>query len=95
EAGGNLAEILGNISAIIRERLKLLGKIRVLSAEGRLSAWILGLLPFVVLGVLSLINPHFGDVFFNDPTGQLIGVCGLISMSFGVFWMRRIIRIHV
>ncbi|CAM2141634.1 tight adherence protein B [Pararobbsia alpina] len=95
EAGGNLAEILGNISLIIRERLKLLGKIRVLSAEGRLSAWILGLLPFVVVGVLSLINPHFTDVFFDDPTGQAIALGGMVSMAFGVVWMRKIIRIHV
>lgn len=95
EAGGNLAEILGNISAIIRERLKLFGKIRVLSAEGRLSAWILGSLPFVMLLVISLLNPGFANVFFKDPLGQQIGITGLIMMAFGIVWMRKIIRIHV
>lgn len=95
EAGGNLAEILGNISGIIRERLKLLGKVRVLSAEGRLSAWILGLLPFVVLAVISLLNPGFANVFFDDPAGQQIAIVGLVMMGFGIAWMRKIVRIHV
>lgn len=95
EAGGNLAEILGNISSIIRDRLKLLGKVRVLSAEGRLSAWILICLPFVVLGALSFLNPGFAHVFFDDPAGRKIGVVGLAMMGLGMVWMRKIIRIHV
>ena len=95
EAGGNLAEILGCISNIIRERLKLLGKVRVLSAEGRLSAWILGLLPFVVVGVLSLLNPGYIKVFWADPTGIRLAVSALTMMLFGILWMRKVIRIRV
>ncbi|MDH6152934.1 MULTISPECIES: type II secretion system F family protein [Paraburkholderia] len=95
ESGGNLAEILGNISQIIRARLALLGKVRVLSAEGRLSAWVLGALPFVVAFVISIINPGFLRILWTDPAGiKLVGV-SLVMMVFGVIWMRKVIRIHV
>ncbi|SEK14112.1 type II secretion system F family protein [Paraburkholderia diazotrophica] len=95
ESGGNLAEILGNISQIIRARLALLGKVRVLSAEGRLSAWVLGALPFVVAFVISIMNPGFLRILWTDPTGiDLVGVA-LVMMVFGVIWMRKVIRIHV
>lgn len=95
EAGGNLAEILGNISGIIRERLKLLGKVRVLSAEGRLSAWILSLMPFVLAGVISLINPGLMSIFWTDPTGMKMAGVALVFMLFGILWSRKIVRIRV
>jgi tight adherence protein B len=95
ESGGNLAEILGNIGFIIRERLKLFGKVRALSAEGRLSAWILALLPFVVIGVLSVLSPGFIKIFWTDPSAEkLAGVC-LGLMTLGILWMRKIVRIRV
>lgn len=95
EAGGNLAEILGNISGIIRERLKLLGKVRVLSAEGRLSAWILSLMPFVLAGVISLINPGLMRIFWTDPTGMKMAGVALVFMLLGILWSRKIVRIRV
>ncbi|MFM0074748.1 type II secretion system F family protein [Paraburkholderia sediminicola] len=95
EAGGNLAEILGSISSIIRERLKLLGKVRVLSAEGRLSAWILGVLPFAILALLSLLNPGYISVFWKDSAGVQLAAGALTMMLFGIVWMRKIVRIHV
>lgn len=95
ETGGNLAEILDSISALIRARFKLLGTIRVLSAEGRLSAWILTLLPFVLAGVIHMIHPKFIEVLWLDPVGrQMIGGA-LVIMILGVFWMWRIIKIRV
>jgi tight adherence protein B len=95
ETGGNLAELLDNISGIIRARLKLLGTIRVLSAEGRMSAWVLGLLPFATAFVLHLVNPGFMSLLWTDPAGNkmLYSVAGL--MFFGVLWMRKIIRIRM
>jgi tight adherence protein B len=95
EAGGNLAEILGSISGIIRERLKLLGKVRVLSAEGRLSAWILGVLPFAIVGLLSILNPVFISVFWTDPVGEKLAGVALAMMALGVLWMRKVVRIRV
>lgn len=95
ESGGNLAEILGNISYIIRERLKLIGKVRVLSAEGRMSAWILGMLPFCVMILMVVINPQYVSTLWTDPAGirMLWGSAGL--MLIGAFWISRIIQIRV
>ncbi|REE22243.1 tight adherence protein B [Paraburkholderia sp. BL27I4N3] len=95
EAGGNLAEILGSIAGIIRERLKLLGKVRVLSAEGRLSAWVLGVLPFAILGLLSVLNPGYISVFWKDPAGPQIAGVAITMMMFGILWMRKVVRIRV
>jgi tight adherence protein B len=95
ESGGNLAELLDNISAIVRARLKLLGEVRTLSAEGKLSAWILGLLPFCVGGVIQLLNPEFTAVLWTDPIGLRMVGGALFMMALGVLWMRKIIRIRV
>ncbi|AKM45163.1 pilus assembly protein TadB [Burkholderia contaminans] len=95
ETGGNLAELLDCISALIRERFKLFDKVRVLSAEGRLSAWILGLLPFGTAAVMALLNREFLSVLWEDPAGiRMVGTM-LVSMLFGLFWIRRIVRIRV
>jgi tight adherence protein B len=95
ETGGNLAEILGNISQIIRGRLKLAAQVRVLSAEGRMSAWILGLLPFVVAGVLLLINPNYIKPLWTDPSGVRLLWYALGMVVVGVVWLRRVIRIRI
>lgn len=95
ETGGNLAELLDGITSLIRERFKLFDKVRVLSAEGKMSAWILGLLPFGTAAVMATINPGFLDVLWQDPAGLKLvwTVCG--SMVFGVFWMRHIVKMRV
>lgn len=95
ESGGNLAELLDKIAALVRERLRLLGEIRTLSAEGRLSALILTALPFGVGLVVNIVNPEFMAVLWTDPMGlRMVGV-SLAMMAAGIFWMRRIIRIRV
>jgi tight adherence protein B len=95
ETGGNLAEVMENIGYLIRERLKLKGKIQALTAEGRLSAFILALLPFAIFIALNSLNPKYVQTLFIEPTGKyLIGV-GLFNILLGVLWMRRIIRINV
>lgn len=95
ETGGNLAELLDNISALIRARLKLLGTVRVLSAEGRLSAWILTILPFALAVVINLINPEFLALLWKDPAGLKMVGTALVLMIVGIFWMWRVIRIRV
>ena len=95
ETGGNLAELLTNIAALMRERFKLAGTVRVLSAEGRISAWILGLLPFVIAGVINLANPKFMSVLWTDPIGIKMLGGALCLMLLGVIWMWRIIAIRV
>lgn len=95
ETGGNLAEILEQISAVIRGRFKFFRKVRTLSAEGRMSAWILALVPFVLFIVITVTTPDYLPVLLDDPVGiQLItfgGVMGII----GIFWIRKIIRVEL
>jgi tight adherence protein B len=95
ETGGNLAEILGNISSIIRARLKLVAQVRVLSAEGRMSAWILGLLPFAVSGMMLVFNPEYIRMLWTDPFGIKLLYCALGMIILGVIWLRKVIRIRV
>lgn len=95
ESGGNLAELLDKIATIVRQRLKLLGEIRTLSAEGRLSAMILTALPFVVALVVNLVNPKFMAVLWTDPAGLRVVGVALFMMVVGILWMRQIIRIRV
>jgi tight adherence protein B len=95
ETGGNLAELLGNISSLIRARLKLLGTVRVLSAEGRLSGWVLTLLPFVLGFVLQIVNPKFLNVLWTDPVGIKMVGFALCLMVVGIFAMWRITKIRV
>jgi tight adherence protein B len=95
ESGGNLAEILANIGHIIRERLKLLGQVRVLSAEGRMSAWVLGALPFVVIAVLSVTNARYISVLWTDPRGVRLLWYAAGMLLLGIVWLRRVIHLRV
>jgi tight adherence protein B len=95
ETGGNLAELLDKIAALIRARHKLLGQIRVLSAEGRLSAWILCLLPFALATVIMIINPRFMRVLWTDPIGPMLIAGAVVLMLVGILWSRNIIRIRI
>jgi tight adherence protein B len=95
ESGGNLAEILGNISGIIRARLKLVAHVRVLSAEGRMSAMILTALPFAVLGVMMAANPTYVSMLWTEPQGQRMLWRSLFMLVVGIVWLRKIIRIRI
>jgi tight adherence protein B len=93
--GGNLAELLDGIAAIMRARQKLLGTIRVLSADGRLSAWILCILPFVLAFAIFVLNPGFLAILWTDPAGPIAVAIAAVLMIIGILWMREIIRIHI
>jgi tight adherence protein B len=95
ETGGNLAEILESLAYLIRERFKLQGKIRVLAAQGKLSAVILVLLPFIMAGLLSVLNRKYIDTLFKDPVGQVLSVFALVMTVLGIFAMRKMIAIRV
>jgi tight adherence protein B len=73
----------------------LIGKVRVLSAEGRLSAWILGLMPFCVMLFMSMVNPEYVSVLWTDPTGIKMLWWGAGMICVGVLWIRRLIHIRV
>jgi tight adherence protein B len=95
ETGGNLAEILESISRIIRERFKLHGRIRVLSAEGKLSAIVLIGLPFFVALLLSWVNPEYIAVLVRDPIGRVMALFVFFLMISGIFFMKKMIAIKV
>ena len=95
QSGGNLSEVLGNLSSLIRDRLKLLARVKVLSAEGRMSAWTLALMPFFIAGIMNLVNPEFMAPMWTDPLGQTMLKVLLTMMFIGILVLRRIVRIRV
>jgi tight adherence protein B len=95
ETGGNLAEIMESIARIIRERFKLHGKIRILAAEGKLSAAVLLGLPFVVVIALKFINPEYIETLFSEDIGIIMVAISSFMMFIGILVMRKIIRIKV
>ncbi len=94
ETGGNLAELLQQTAALIRERQKLRGTVRVLSAEGRISALILTLLPFGLGAMLSALNPDFMAQLWTDPLGVRLLTLALGLMALGMLWMWRLVRVQ-
>jgi tight adherence protein B len=95
ETGGNLAEILDKTGNVIRERARLKGQLQVYTAQGRLTSWILGLLPFVMFVLLSLVNPAYTRVLVDDPLGQKLVMVGMALMLLGFYVIRRIVDIKV
>ena len=95
DAGGNLSEVLENLSRLIRDRLKFYGKVRVLSTEGRWSAWVLCLLPFALGGLLEMVNHEFISVLWTDPIGIQLTYKVIAMMAIGAFWSSRIVQISV
>ncbi len=95
ETGGNLAEVLRKTAALVRERQKIAGVVRVLSAEGRISAWILSVMPFLLAFFLYLINPKFISALWQDPMGVAMLGVSLGLMLVGIFWMSRLVQIKV
>jgi tight adherence protein B len=95
ETGGNLAEILDNLSYVIRERFKILRQVRVHTAQGRLTMVLLMALPPTIVILMQLLNPGFIRPLFTDPLGHALIVGGITLQTMGYFVIRRIIRIQV
>jgi len=95
ETGGNLAEILGNLSTIIRGRFRFHRKVRTLSAEGRLSAWILGMVPFLMFAMIHFTTPTYLPMLVESELGIKLCIAAFIGLVIGMVWIRRIIRIEV
>ena len=90
--GGNLSETLANLSRLLRSRQQMLLKIRALSSEARWSAIIIGVLPFVVMGVLLVLNPGYINTLFTDPSGKDVLMVGGVSLIMGFGIMAKMIR---
>jgi tight adherence protein B len=95
ETGGNLAEILDKIGYVIRERFKILGQVRVYTAQGRLTGYILTSLPIIVGILMYLIDPSYLMVLFQEKLGlYMLGAAAALQMV-GFFIIRKIIKIQV
>jgi tight adherence protein B len=92
DTGGNLAEILDRTVCVIRERLRIQGEIRVHTAQGRLTGWILSALPIVMLVLINVLNPGYSSILLHDPYGQkLLYLCAAMLMI-GAFVIRWIVN---
>ncbi len=94
ETGGNLVEMLDHLATTIRERIVFLGKVQALTAEVRLSARILGLLPFFVAGVILLMRPTYLSPLFQTELGNTMVLGGVISLALGALAMRRLAAVE-
>ncbi|WP_260963298.1 type II secretion system F family protein [Pseudomonas citri] len=95
ETGGNLTEVLERLSRLIRGRFRFQRKIKTLSAEGRMSAWVLVAIPFVLAIAIVVTSPSYLPVLLNDPIGHKLIIGAFCAMLVGIFWIRKIIRIQV
>ncbi len=93
ETGGNLAELLDQLADVVRKRFRFKRKLLTLSAEGKMAAWILSLMPFVLAAALSVVNPDFIPMLTGDPTGRKLVIGAFVLMMLGILWLKRIVRI--
>lgn len=95
ETGGNLAEILENLSNMVRRREQMRLKVKAMSSEARASAMIIGSLPFIMCALISFINPRYMSTLFVDPRGWIMIAIGLTSLLIGIFIMSKMVRFEI
>jgi tight adherence protein B len=93
ETGGNLVQILDKTAALIRERSRLRGQVSIYTAQGRITGWILCLMPFLMFGILSLVNHQYESLLFTAPMGRYMVCGGLVMMVIGIAIIRKVIDI--
>lgn len=95
QVGGNLAEVLDTVAETISKRIKTRAKIRTLTAQGRLSAWILSLLPFGLAAMIFTFNPNYSRIMLKEPLGVAMLLGGGIMMVLGILVLRKVVSIDV
>ena len=95
ETGGNLAETLSNLADVLRKRAQMKLKIRAMSSESKASAYIVGSLPFVVFGLVWMINPHYMAGFFTDQRLMVAGIGGMVWMGIGAAIMAKMVNFEI
>jgi tight adherence protein B len=95
DTGGNLAEILDNLAHVVRERFKIRRQVRVHTAHGRFTGWVLMALPAALGVVLSFINPDHMQLLFREHMGQVMLVGAMVLQIIGYIWIRQVIKIEV
>jgi len=92
DTGGNLAEILDRILTVIKERVRIQGEIKIHTAQGRMTGWILCALPIIMLGLINVVNPGYSNVLFTDPTGRKMLYAGVGLLVVGGLIIRNIVN---
>ena len=95
ETGGNLAETLANLATVLRQRGQMKLKIKAMSSESKASAYIVGSLPFIVFGMIWMINAGYMQGFFSEPRLIIAGIGGLLWMGIGVFIMAKMVSFEI
>jgi len=95
ETGGNLSEILENLGHVVRERFKILRQVRVYTAHGRLTGYVLLALPVFLAIALSFINPEHMQLLFREHMGHLMLMATVVMQTIGYFWIRQVVKIEV
>lgn len=95
QTGGDLAEVIDNIGGVIRSRIELFGMVQGLTAEGRLSGWVLFALPFLVFFGCMYLNPKYASVLLEDPTGKILLMVAGGMQLMGLAMIRWIVNIKV
>lgn len=94
ETGGNLAQILDKTSHLLRERIRIVGQMRIRTAQGRLTGGVLMGLPFVIFIGMNFLNPGYGKLLFDNPLGQKMVTCASIMMVIGIVMIRKIVNVR-
>lgn len=92
DVGGDLAEVLDSVAGTIRDRTRIRRQVAALSAEGRMSAWVLMILPFGLGSVMAVTNPEYLSPLFTDPKGYRLLAVGAALLVGGGLWLRRIVK---
>ncbi len=95
ETGGNLAETLANLATVLRQRAQMKLKIKAMSSESKASAYIVGSLPFIVFGLIYMINGEYMQTFFIDERLMVAGIGGMIWMAIGAFIMAKMVSFEI
>ena len=95
EVGGNLAEVLGNLAHVIRERFKIRRQLRVITAQGRMSGYVLAALPIFVGVAIFLLNREYVTLLFTHPLGKVMLVIAVVMQVMGYLWIRKIVNIEI
>jgi len=95
DTGGNLAEILDNLAHVVRERFKILRQVRVHTAHGRFTGYVLLALPAALAVALQFINPEHMALLFNERMGQMMLIGAIVMQTIGYLWIRKVIKIEV
>ncbi len=95
EVGGNLAEILDNLAAVVRARFTIRRQLRVYTAQGRMTGYLLSALPLILFSILYTLNPEYMSILFTDPIGKLLILVAVSMQLIGFLWIRKIINIEI